>query len=154
MEIWNNLQKKNTSQVWNHCTWFLAKFQLKLLSKLSVGQIILPPLLHTKWSSSWEHLFNSKCQSHMTYCDGTYFVPHLKLVNHPPIPSNFNLALNHLGQCTCIYWDGWQGHCHWVLQCVKAAYEGCWHESAPVVHKFPNIGHYHQPDRDRITQDY
>ena len=38
--------------------------------------------------------------------------------------------------------------------CIKAAYEGCRHESTPVVHKFSNIGQYHQPDRDRITRGY
>ena len=35
-------------------------------------------------------------QSQITYHDGTYFVPLPKLDNHPPLPSNFNLAHSHL----------------------------------------------------------
>ena len=37
-------------------------------------------------------------QSQITYRDGTYFVPLPWLDNHPPLPSNFNLAHSRLQQ--------------------------------------------------------
>ncbi|PFX20076.1 hypothetical protein AWC38_SpisGene15470 [Stylophora pistillata] len=48
--------------------------------------------------TSQEEDFQERFQSQITYRDGTYFVPLLWLDNHPPLPSNFNLAHSHLQQ--------------------------------------------------------
>ena len=48
--------------------------------------------------ASQEDDFLERFQSQITYRDGTYFVPLPWLDNHPPLPSNFNLAHSRLQQ--------------------------------------------------------
>ena len=48
--------------------------------------------------TSQEDDFLERFQSQITYCDGTYFVSLPWLDNHPPLPSNFNLAHSRLQQ--------------------------------------------------------
>ena len=48
--------------------------------------------------TSQEDDFLERFQSQITYRDGTYFVPLPWLDNHPPLPSNFNLAHSRLQQ--------------------------------------------------------
>ena len=48
--------------------------------------------------TSQEDDFLERFQSQITCCDGTYFVPLPWLDNHPPLPSNFNLAHSRLQQ--------------------------------------------------------
>ena len=48
--------------------------------------------------TSKEDDFLERFQSQITYRDGTYFVPLPWLDNHPPLPSNFNLAHSRLQQ--------------------------------------------------------
>ena len=48
--------------------------------------------------TSQEDDFLERFQSKITYRDGTYFAPLPWLDNHPPLPSNFNLAHNRLQQ--------------------------------------------------------
>ena len=48
--------------------------------------------------TSQEDDFLERFQSQITYCDGTYFVPLPWLDNHPPLPSNLNLAHSRLQQ--------------------------------------------------------
>ena len=48
--------------------------------------------------ASQEDDFLERFQSQITYRDGTYLVPLPWLDNHPPLPSNFNLAHSRLQQ--------------------------------------------------------
>lgn len=45
---------------------------------------------------SQEDYFLERFQSQITYRDGTHIVPLSWLDNHPPLPSNFKLALSRL----------------------------------------------------------